>query len=304
METTVELSNKQEAAVRGYHKEIGRSWKIAIEEIFKVGKLLKQAKNDSKLSDASYRELLRRLQFGERVAERLIQVAECKLFEDPKIRSSLPACWTSLYELTQIKKPLLLRAIKSGVLSPEATREDIRRFKCGNADPAPSSRVSRRASAESAIENSDYAQLVVRVPSAPNLEHTLIDLHFVARILESVFSSSREAGGVSIELKGNVKLTNGQRRTSARLSEILRKVHNHTHPHHVSQKTMLDIMGIDDMGAKNTLSFMERFIIAYARREGIGLSPSIFQYVELNERDGRELSKVVLEDVDDAIRSS
>jgi hypothetical protein len=86
----------------------------------------------------------RDLDFGRRKAERLAVIAEHPILADATHESHLPSSWTTLYELAQIDKEILLAKINNGTITPKLQRDDVQRKILGKEKSANAARTLDR----------------------------------------------------------------------------------------------------------------------------------------------------------------
>jgi hypothetical protein len=79
--------------------------------------------------------LLMGLPFGERTAQRLMEIARHPVLSDPTHGSRLPPSWRTLYELTRLPNPLLLAKIKDHTINSEMERRDVAAIAASVAKP-------------------------------------------------------------------------------------------------------------------------------------------------------------------------
>jgi hypothetical protein len=85
----------------------------------------------------------RRLPFGQRRAEMLMEIFRCPVLANPEHFSNLPPCWSVLYALTKMPQEALTKAIANGVIDPELSLKQARHLagvnqvKAGNQHPEP-----------------------------------------------------------------------------------------------------------------------------------------------------------------------
>lgn len=108
--------------------KIHGEWRKSIEGILGVGRRLIAAKEA-----CEHGEFLRLFKghenavsdpvpFGERSAERLMEIASSDVLSNPTHASDLPQSWMTLYELTKLDEETLIAGIKAGEITPETTR--------------------------------------------------------------------------------------------------------------------------------------------------------------------------------------
>jgi hypothetical protein len=75
------------------------------------------------------------LPFGDRTAQRLMEIARNPVLSNPTYRSLLPPSWRTLAELTRLPVPVLQQAIDDGKISPDT--EQHHAFQLGRAAGTP-----------------------------------------------------------------------------------------------------------------------------------------------------------------------
>lgn len=110
-----------------YINKITIAWHKSLESILEVGNLIKDAYET--LDDADYLDVINNLPFGSSAAEKLLAIAQDKRLNSSKYQNLLPPHWTTLYEITSLPKEAFKEAVKNGVITPGAEREEIIQFK-------------------------------------------------------------------------------------------------------------------------------------------------------------------------------
>lgn len=139
---------------------IAAAWRKSLDGVFETGRELLLAK--SALAHGQFMRMVEtELPFRARVAQHLMQIAQDERLQNAQHAAHLPAAWTSLYELTKFTDDQFSWAIERGVLSPDADRVTLARFRKETESGSGTARPL-------AIEGRE------RVPSEEHLESGLI----------------------------------------------------------------------------------------------------------------------------------
>jgi hypothetical protein len=109
---------------RYYIREIEAAWQSAVRSIIATGALLIEAK--AKVDPGDWLKVAEELPFGERTAQRLMEIARHPILSNPTHGSHLPPSWRTLYELSKIDDQVLLARIEDHTINPETQRKDIK----------------------------------------------------------------------------------------------------------------------------------------------------------------------------------
>ncbi len=107
------------AELNGAH-QCGVAWKI------QIGVLLLKAK--AELAHGQWIAMFesRKLRFGLRTAEMLMEIARHPSFQDSNNFANLPSCWTTLHVLSKLSSEMLQSAIATGAVHPELSLAQAR----------------------------------------------------------------------------------------------------------------------------------------------------------------------------------
>jgi hypothetical protein len=108
---------------RSYATKITAAWRQAVESIVETGKLLIEAK--AKVDPGNWLKLAEELPFGERTAQRLMEIARHPILSNPTHGSHLPPSWRTLYELSKIDDQVLLARIEDHSVHPGMERKHV-----------------------------------------------------------------------------------------------------------------------------------------------------------------------------------
>lgn len=105
---------------------ITEAWQKQIPAIIETGKLLLDTRDGpKKLEHGQFMIMIeRRLPFGIRTAQCLMNIAEHSILTDANHGSHLPASWRTLYELTKVDHEVLEEKIKDGTVNRRMERKD------------------------------------------------------------------------------------------------------------------------------------------------------------------------------------
>lgn len=118
---------KRNYSVNEFSSRIKATWQKAVESIIETGRLLIEAKD--KLPHGEFQKMInQQLPFGVRAAQILMAIAKHPVIGNAKHVSHLPPCWGTLYALSSIPDRDLLELIEEGRITPETTRNDVKKF--------------------------------------------------------------------------------------------------------------------------------------------------------------------------------
>ena len=109
-------------------------WQDTVDGILECGRLLVQARESAEHGEWGEIFEKRKVPFGKRTAQRLMQLSRNDLISDATHVSHLPASWGTLYELSQVPEPDLRRAFDEGRIHPEMERKDVKALIYGHGD--------------------------------------------------------------------------------------------------------------------------------------------------------------------------
>ena len=111
--------------IEDFVSKITTCWYRSTKAIFDTATICKLA--DEQLSPAQKKKLLKRLPFGESTFSKLVQIGkDRRILKEIK---RLPPSMSTMYEVTLLSDEQLEQAIEAGVISAEATRDDIKVFR-------------------------------------------------------------------------------------------------------------------------------------------------------------------------------
>ena len=123
VEVEVLSPDAEPRSVEGWARRIEGHLSHATEGVIAAGSDLIRAKES--LPHGEFLPLLDRLRMGATTAQRLMAVARHPVLTNAAHVQHLPASWGTLYELTKIPEPELVRALEAGDVSSTMTREDV-----------------------------------------------------------------------------------------------------------------------------------------------------------------------------------
>jgi hypothetical protein len=135
---------------------INAEWRKSVKGILGVGRQLIAAKKSCehgeflRLFKGHDRAVSEPVPFGERSAERLMQIALNDVLLNPTHASDLPQSWMTLYELTRLDNETLVAGIKAGEITPETTRAQAAAM---HADPVEKPEKPPHEEMASAVKN-------------------------------------------------------------------------------------------------------------------------------------------------------
>jgi hypothetical protein len=122
MSDSVPLPEINARSKASFEAEIAAQWRRNVGGILRVGELLNGA--ELELDSDVFAAL--KLPFGPRTSQMLRRVAAHPIISKTKHASLLPACWSTLYELTKVDDNVLVAALADGRIHPGLQRKDIR----------------------------------------------------------------------------------------------------------------------------------------------------------------------------------
>jgi hypothetical protein len=127
---------QQADACRDWAKIIRKSWAKTIAAIVETGKHLSAAKAD--LPHGEFHNLIyNKVSFGWTTADRLMAIARHPVLANFAAAQSLPASWTTLYELSRLRPKRLLALIKDRTVTPKTERQDAERLVAREIEQTP-----------------------------------------------------------------------------------------------------------------------------------------------------------------------
>jgi hypothetical protein len=121
---------------------INAGWRRTLESVLETGSRLKEAKQE--LDPADYRAMVDEdLLMAAATARKLRIIASNPVLSDRSHVNSLPASFTTLYELTQLKHDDLRALIEDGTINPKLERAEATALRNGG-DAAQPANVERR----------------------------------------------------------------------------------------------------------------------------------------------------------------
>jgi hypothetical protein len=103
-------------------------WQDSVAAIIDVGRLLGEAK--ASLPPSEWLELVTTdLKFTTRTVNMLISVSENKVISESRNHGSLPARWRTLYELSRLPAPVVMKAITDGTINRDMERRDVAKLR-------------------------------------------------------------------------------------------------------------------------------------------------------------------------------
>jgi hypothetical protein len=114
-----------------YAAEISAAWQKAVVSILKTGRLLIEAKKALGGHGKFTLMIERRLPFGERTAEILMELARHPVIANPKFISVLPPSWGTLHAIIKLPVPQdeLEMMLLDGTLGPDTSRAEVEDLK-------------------------------------------------------------------------------------------------------------------------------------------------------------------------------
>jgi hypothetical protein len=103
---------------------ISASWQKAVESIIETGKLLIEAK--CQVGHGNWLEFVeKKLPFGDRTADCLMEIARHPILSNSKFVSKLPPSWGTLHRLTDLDERELEELLENGTINCETTKNDV-----------------------------------------------------------------------------------------------------------------------------------------------------------------------------------
>jgi hypothetical protein len=120
----------EDAAIKKHSLLMSASWQKQVESIFETGRRCAAAKEELMRFHGAWTRLfdadnLDRPPFGQRTADRLIDIARHRVLSNPTHVSALPASWGTLYRLTQLPEQAIKGLIADGTINPELERSQV-----------------------------------------------------------------------------------------------------------------------------------------------------------------------------------
>jgi hypothetical protein len=114
-------------------RQISTAWRSSIEAVFECGRLLIAAREGRhRLDHGNFLKMIHEdLPFGERTAQRLMEIVRDTRLTNPTHGSLLPQSWRSLYELTRLSDDQFATAIRDGLIRPDMRRSEIAEMVAG-----------------------------------------------------------------------------------------------------------------------------------------------------------------------------
>ncbi|MCG8560768.1 MAG: hypothetical protein MI824_13280 [Hyphomicrobiales bacterium] len=117
------VSKRQKTRAQ-WAREIVTRWNKSKEAVVATGQALLQAKAD--LRPGIFLEMIEQdLPFSTRSAQRFMKIASDSRLSDAAYAPFLPSAWTALYELIKLSDTDFAQALKSGLINPDMTRNDV-----------------------------------------------------------------------------------------------------------------------------------------------------------------------------------
>ncbi len=264
--------------IEKYVSQIKPAWNRLLASIFEVGDLLADAKDN--LDGKEYKELLTRLGFGTRTEERLIAIARDSRLRAKRIQAKLPACWTTLYVLSEFNDQQWRSLQDSNKLTPKLTRAAAENFKKGIPNKPSTSKslpvtVSPEVQKSGANGNTAFH---IFYPNGFNDKKGRLDARFLRDVLLRIFQNAYGNDKPSVEDGNNIRLSpvgTANYNYLAQLIEQIKKVEN-TNRRKLGDALLndfeqtLSLLGVDPDSTKSGgFCLMEKIILAYAKRQGI-----------------------------------
>jgi hypothetical protein len=133
----------ESASAEIWAERILAEYRKSVEAIIAVGRLLIEAKLDCehgeylRIFSDSPNPVPKCLPFGQRSGQYLSAIARSGLITNTKHASHLPTSWMTLYELSRLPESDFIEAIECGRITPEITRNDVRKLITGGEESAP-----------------------------------------------------------------------------------------------------------------------------------------------------------------------
>lgn len=114
---------------------VSDSWRSAVESIIETGRRLVEAKQ--RVGRGNWLDAVQLMPFGERTAQRLIEISRNPVLSNPTYTSHLPASWMTLATLAQLPAEEVTALIDNGRITPELKQTEARALVAGRRDPDP-----------------------------------------------------------------------------------------------------------------------------------------------------------------------
>jgi hypothetical protein len=104
------------ADVSQYVQRFQKAWRASVLAIIAAGQVLIDAKKDLKGNRGAFGRMLKEIKFSDGSARKLMAIAK-----DARIRSNwnaMPASWTTLYPISQLKNKDFQRLLADGTINP------------------------------------------------------------------------------------------------------------------------------------------------------------------------------------------
>ena len=116
--------SKRQRTRAQWAREIAARWNKSKEAVIATGRALLEAKAD--LRAGIFLEMIEQdLPFSTRSAQRFMKIASDPRLSDAAYAPFLPSAWTALYELIKLSDEEFAQALKSGLINPKMTRNDV-----------------------------------------------------------------------------------------------------------------------------------------------------------------------------------
>jgi Protein of unknown function (DUF3102) len=104
-------------------KQIAAEWRNAAASIIETGRLLIKAQK--KVGYGHWGDFVAKLPFGDRTANRLMEIARHPVLSNPTHVSKLPPSWGTLHRLTSLPDRELKQFLSNGTVNSETQRKDV-----------------------------------------------------------------------------------------------------------------------------------------------------------------------------------
>jgi Protein of unknown function (DUF3102) len=99
------------------------AWKKTIEACIETGRILNKAKR--LVGHGNWTQFVEKLDFGQRTAECLMEIAEHPVLSNSKHASNLPRSWSTLYRMTSLNESELETLLDNGSINCETQRQQV-----------------------------------------------------------------------------------------------------------------------------------------------------------------------------------
>ena len=99
------------------------AWKKTIEAYIETGRILNKAKR--LVGHGNWTQFVEKLDFGQRTANCLMEVAEHRVLSNSKHASNLPRSWSTLYRMTALNETELETLLDNGSINCETQRKHV-----------------------------------------------------------------------------------------------------------------------------------------------------------------------------------